>query len=143
MRARHHKLARLLADGRSNTEAAYAVGFAPSSVHSLASDPAFKELVEYYKVQVVEQYLDVHAKMADIASTAADVLAERLEGNPDRFTNEDLRKLLSDYGTLSRTSVSANVSNGGISISVNFVSPATPQAMTIDNEPSAGTSAGS
>lgn len=92
---RHHRLARMLAEGFSPGQAAVACSYVISRVSILQADPAFKELVAFYRAKVDEQYLGLHERLAGIAETAADIIQDRLEGeNADELDIEDLRKLV-------------------------------------------------
>jgi len=119
MRARHHGLARLIAEGKSYREASYIMGFSSSRVNILAQDPAFRELVAYYKETVAQQYHDMHGKLADLAGTAAEILQERLEEKPTAFTNGELLKIISD--TCDRSIAPSKAQGPAIKINIGFV----------------------
>jgi hypothetical protein len=76
---RHHALARCLASGQSSGDAAIACGYVPSRVSILLADPAFTELVEFYRADVNAQYLGLHEVLAGLAHDSARELQERLE----------------------------------------------------------------
>lgn len=76
---RHHALARCLSSGMKEGDAAIACGYVLSRVSILKEDPAFKELLEFYREDVDKQYRDMHARLAGISADAADELHERLE----------------------------------------------------------------
>src|SRR5690348_6944168 len=54
---RHHALARCLASGMAPGNAAITCGYAPSRVSILLDDPAFQELLAFYRADVNEKYL--------------------------------------------------------------------------------------
>lgn len=94
LRHSHHMLARLLAEGRAQQECSLITGYSPSRISLLAGhDPAFKELVEYYKGQKEAQYLDVHARLAALGLSSIDELHERLELEPERWSKKELMDL--------------------------------------------------
>lgn len=76
---RHHALARCLASGMEDSAAAISCGYVQSRVSILKSDPAFRELLEFYRANVNERYLDMHGVLAGLSLDAAMALRERLE----------------------------------------------------------------
>lgn len=90
---RHHRLARALAEGMSETEAAIVVGYSVSRISILKDDPSFKDLVAHYAEQVQERFADLQDRLSALAATAVDELNDRLEISPEDFSNDDLRKL--------------------------------------------------
>lgn len=90
LRARHHSLARALARGLTNWEASHITGYSPSRVSILKGDPAFQELVRHYKKMIDAELVDLATVLADGAADAMHVLQDRLEINPESFSNGDL-----------------------------------------------------
>lgn len=91
LRHSHHTLARLIAEGRSYTEAGLIAGYVISRVSLLMKDPAFQELVEYYTFQVKDIFLNVHERLATMGMDALMELQDRMndpEAKP--FTNKEL-----------------------------------------------------
>lgn len=78
---RHHALARTLAQGTDPGVAAIQCGYSASRVSILQADPAFKELIEFYRADVTEKYLDLHSVLAGLSIDAAMELRERLEAD--------------------------------------------------------------
>lgn len=76
---RHHALARCLASGMSEANAAITCGYVSSRVSILKADPAFQELLEFYREDVNSKYLDMHGVLAGLSVDAATELRERLE----------------------------------------------------------------
>lgn len=91
---RHHSLARLLAAGVKPGEAAIILGYHPSRVSILQSDPAFKELMFFYRKNVDLEYAEVHQRMAGLSKEALAELTERLEQSPEKFSTQALIELL-------------------------------------------------
>jgi hypothetical protein len=91
---RHHRLARMLAEGFAPGEAAVACGYVISRVSILQDDPSFTHLVAHYKAQVDAQYIGLHERLSALSETAADILQERMEDDDEQFDNEDLRKIV-------------------------------------------------
>ena len=90
---RHHALARNLASGMSPSQAALTCGYTLSRVSILQDDPAFKELLHFYRSDVELQYRDLHTRLSGLALDAADVLANRLEEAPDEISTGQLMEL--------------------------------------------------
>lgn len=76
---RHHALARCLASGMAEADAAITCGYVGSRVSILKADPAFQELLAFYRQQVDGKYLDMHGVLAGLSLDAAMELRERLE----------------------------------------------------------------
>lgn len=150
LRNTHHMLARLLSEGRSNSEASLVTGYSPSRISILRNDPAFASLMEYYSTQVEAKYLDVHERLAALGLSSIDELQERLENDPNSYTNKELMALAEFALDRSVTKDSRKAGPGGApAIAITFVgAPASPPkggAETIDGtlapgEPSSDTS---
>jgi hypothetical protein len=76
---RHHALARNLASGMSPGDAAVLQGYCISRVSILQGDPAFKELLEFYRQDAQRPYRDLHSRLAGVAMDAVEELSMRLE----------------------------------------------------------------
>lgn len=76
---RHHALARCLASGMTDGDAAITCGYVTSRVSILKADPAFNELLAFYRQDVTTKYLDMHGVLAGLSLDAAMELRERLE----------------------------------------------------------------
>ena len=83
IKARHHRMAQLLAMGRKIVDVAIIVGSTPTRIQQHMKDPSFKELVAYYQSNVLDADFEttnrVQTKLQDVAETATDLLAERLQ----------------------------------------------------------------
>lgn len=78
---RHHALARCLASGMEDGDAAITCGYVASRVSILKADPAFQELLVFYRQDVNSKYLDMHGVLAGLSLDAATELRERLEAD--------------------------------------------------------------
>lgn len=78
---RHHALARCLASGMAEGDAALSCGYMISRVSILKADPAFQELLAFYRADVTGKYLDMHGVLAGLSLDAAMELRERLEAD--------------------------------------------------------------
>ncbi len=83
---RHHSLARNLAGGMSPGEAAIMCGYVGSRVSILLDDPAFQELLVFYREDVNAQYRDLHTRLSGLALDAAEELQGRLEDTPEEIS---------------------------------------------------------
>lgn len=114
---RHHALARCLASGMSATEAGLCTGYTGSRISVLRGDPAFEELIAFYKSAKDLPVQDLNDKLVAVAADSAALLLERMELEPDKFSNGELQdqlKLGADrtgHGPKS-TNVNVNVNLG-------------------------------
>lgn len=91
LRERHHMLARLLTNGNmTDGEVALASGFSISRISILKGDPAFIELMEFYRVKVDAKYLDMHEQLSGLSKDAVLTLRERLEDEPEAVSTREL-----------------------------------------------------
>lgn len=91
----HHTLARLLAEGTTQVEAAAITGYSLSRISVLKLDPAFCELMEYYSTQQKEIYLNVHQRLASLGLDALEELHDRLnDPSQTPMSNKELQDLV-------------------------------------------------
>lgn len=94
MRQSHHYLARLLASGTKEMEASHITGYTPGRISVLKSDPAFEELLTYYKALDKSAHenatVDMHKRLASLGYDSIEVLHERLLEDPAAFSPKDL-----------------------------------------------------
>lgn len=93
LRARHHSAAILFAEGLKVADIAAITGYSSDRLYNLNLDPAFQELIAYYRTNKESRYLDVHARMAELGLSAAEELQRRIEDAPDSIGSEILRKI--------------------------------------------------
>lgn len=94
---RHHALARLLAAGTPEGEAALILNYDLSRVSILKNSPAFQNLLQLYRKEVDREFATVLDHMAGASRDALVILRERLEENEDRFSNNELMKIATDF----------------------------------------------
>jgi hypothetical protein len=87
---RHHALARNLASGMGESEAAHICGICRSRVSILKNDPAFQELLTFYREAAEAKYADMHMRLANLSSDAVQLLSDRLEDDPDSLSINQL-----------------------------------------------------
>lgn len=93
---RHHALARLLAAGTTEGEAAMILGFDISRVSILKNSPAFQELLALYRSEVDREFATTLDHMAGLSRDALLELRERLEDEPEKFSNRELLSVVND-----------------------------------------------
>lgn len=86
---RHHALARNIASGMQIGEAALFQGYTISRVSILQSDPAFKELLEFYREDAQRPYRDLHVRLSGLATDAAEELSSRLDDDMQMEDSKD------------------------------------------------------
>lgn len=118
IRNTHHALARLLAEGRKQVEVSSITGYSPSYISSIQNDPAFKNLIAYYKSQVEETFVSVHERLAALSMLSAEELQARLTENPDEFSVRELNELLSL--TADRTGFGPQSRNVNLNVNVDL-----------------------
>lgn len=95
---RHHMLARHLATGMAPGEAALLTGYTTANVCFLQRDPAFIELVTFYRAKVDELFFDRQRALAALSTDAILEMHSRLEERPESLSNGQLMELLRTAG---------------------------------------------
>jgi hypothetical protein len=126
LRTGHQQLAQLLASGINDLDASMITGRSVTSIRTLRVDPAFKELLVYYAEQQEQIKFDAYTRLVTLGGTAMDVLQERLEDQPDKFTNNELRQIVES--TMDRSAAPAKGDprlgagqTAGLNVNINFV----------------------
>ena len=137
LRHTHHLAARLIAEGRKSVEVASITGYSISRISILKQDPAFAELVEYYHTQTVEQFTNIHERLASFGFTCLEEAQERLERSPEDFSLNQLREWLETV--LDRSiapkkggGVGIGGAPGPVQINVEFHTPAPSQGPIVE-----------
>lgn len=119
VRDSHHALARALASGVHEAEAALIAGYCLSRISVLKNDPTFIELIEFYRREGAAKHGDFAERMIQMARMAQEELQDRLEDNPAQFEIDDLRKIMTDsadragYSPKSGKTVTVNLNFAG------------------------------
>lgn len=116
---RHRNLARLLAMGKSDWECSVITGYTQSRISILKSDPAMRNLIKHYSEEKDIVYVQAHEKMAQVVSTALDVLQERLE-DPEAVAEMSTGQLLSIIETSADRSGLGPSSKSEVQVNVNI-----------------------
>jgi hypothetical protein len=115
-------------------------GYTPAYVSVLKDDPSFQELVAHYAMQEELHHVDVLERMKMLGLHTLDTLQERLETEPDAFSNRELmeqaelmlvKPLVATRGGI-LPGVAAGPSSNGVTVSVNFIGSASPQPQPSD-----------
>lgn len=97
LRDSHHRLARLLAAGKKNVDAAAMSGYSLGRIQQLRDDPAFADLVEVYRKEINEDFNE-YADLATANLVRGEMLiADALEHAMDKdepLTLSELRPIV-------------------------------------------------
>lgn len=94
IRSRHRTLARHIASGMKQSEAAILVGMTDSRVSILLTDPMFIQLVGLYSAEVDKSFTEMNEKMANLGEDIIDNLQEKFDEDPESFTLKEQHELL-------------------------------------------------
>ena len=90
----HHQLARVLAQGVSESEASFMTGYSPAYISQIRNhDPAFRELMAYYAAEREAIFIDTVERMKGLGLQALDELQARLEAEPEKWTHREIMEL--------------------------------------------------
>lgn len=98
LKSRHHRIAQMIAEGKSQVEISRLTGMSPQRISNLTRDPSFAELVKQYERQVLQQFATTIDKLKNLTEDAVDLLSERLESDPDSFTNTQALEIIKTVG---------------------------------------------
>lgn len=87
---RHHALARALANGDAPGEAAIKTGYSASRISILQNDPAFQELLAFYRESKNLAEAQVMDRVGTMTLTALAMLEDRMENSPDDMKTREL-----------------------------------------------------
>lgn len=142
VRSSHHQLAQLIVQGRPDAEVALITGYSPSRISILKRDPTFQELLHGYQDLRQQVFVDTLERMKVLGLSTLDELQERLETEPERWSNRELMemadlmlvkpKLATPMGAASSLG-SAGSAATGVSVTVQFIKSETPP-LTIDGD---------
>jgi hypothetical protein len=94
LRQSHHFLARTLAQGVKDFEAAIICGYSASRISILKADPTFSELLAYYEAMEEKHYAvaraDMHERLKSLGFDTIETLHQKLIDEPEAFTPKDL-----------------------------------------------------
>jgi hypothetical protein len=143
LRPRHHRQAELIAQGRTAKDVAMIVGVDQARMSVLLQDPAFIELVSYYRDQQIgtmhDYGIQFRADLLDVSHVALREIQSRLDDEEikKKLPLGELRKCVelgADRTVAPPRSVSA-VTTAPTEITLNFGTPPVPPATIIENPP--------
>lgn len=83
LRESHHGVARLIAQGARDIDASRMSGYSPGRIATLRRDPAFQELVSFYKGEFDDTHMDLVTYAQEVARDTLQSLHEDiLDGAP-------------------------------------------------------------
>jgi hypothetical protein len=86
LKERHHALARLLASGDvTDGQAGILTGYNQPTISILRNDPAFIELLDFYRNEVNVEFRSFQAKLARLGGDSIDELQRRVEDKPEEL----------------------------------------------------------
>jgi hypothetical protein len=113
VRDHHHRVARLIAEGKRTSEVAAEVGLTVSRVSILKGDPEFARLVEGYRERLDEirdeVFAHVYRKAELLRMNALDAMNERYENDPHAITDAESRAHLQITNEMLEEKVSRSV----------------------------------
>lgn len=115
IRDRHHSAARLLASGVAEGQVAIITGYDISRISILKNDPAFAELVAFYRANVETAYASMHEQLAGMSMDALIMLRDRMEEEPEKVSMGQLMELIklgadrTGHGPVSKNDSTVNV----------------------------------
>jgi hypothetical protein len=95
LKDRHHSVARLLAAGHKPFEVCAITGYSASHISLLQGDPAFEELLAFYRAHEDAAGADLTQRLKDAAATAVAKLSDRIESD-EEIEFSDLSKATRD-----------------------------------------------
>jgi hypothetical protein len=141
LRASHHALAQLLAKGLSATEAGLLTGYSASRISILKNhDPAFAELVEYYRLKREVVFVDALERMKAVGLDTLELLHERVLSDPGALSIREMGEMVElllvkpNRGQSPIGPGGAPSSGNGVTVNVKFVTADPHPNLTIDGE---------
>lgn len=115
LKARHHAIARALAEGMRPGVVAATYGYSPSRISILQSDPTFQELLAHYKSEMAFDNARTRERLQNLGIDAMDEISRRLEEAPEEIGINALIRLTeivadrTGHGKKSETDVNVNI----------------------------------
>lgn len=116
LRDSHHAIAKCIAQGLPNTDISVITGYSQSRISILKADPAFQELVAFYKDKVADVFdeaiSNAATKIASVRNDVLEELSDRLNDEPEKIATEtllDALKVTADRSGHGPASKSTNV----------------------------------
>jgi len=97
IRYSHHALARILATGIKENQAALVTGYSVGRVRDLIKDPTFQKLIQDYQTDAKDILTDMTERMMNVSFDALEELHERLRDAPEDFTIPALLEVVKTF----------------------------------------------
>jgi hypothetical protein len=94
IRDSHHAVARMIALGMKPAEVSLQTGYGLIRIYTLARDPSFQELVQFYQNSESEGHKDLQFQIALLARDAVQALHERVLDDPDQFRPSEMTEVV-------------------------------------------------
>lgn len=120
IRHAHHLLARCLANGTDQNDAALITGYSVSYISDIKNSPAFAELLAYYQTKKELVFVDVAERMKVLGLNSLDELQRRLEAEPDEWSKRELMELSKLMLIDGRASPGSSQGGGGPGVGLNI-----------------------
>lgn len=117
LRERHYRLARLLAEGFTPTQAAMYCGVTPANVHQLKKDPLFQQAVIDATKSVDAAAYSNAERLSELTGLALETIIQRLDDAPADFSVDELERLVK-LGADRTGLAPGGKDNGGITINI-------------------------
>ena len=115
LRERHHALAKVLAQGMPDGEAALICGYSQSRLSILKSDASFRDLIVFYQDAGSERFIDQKIQLNELGIDALDDIRTRMENDEEPLTLQETMEIAklaldrSGFGPSSKTTVDIKV----------------------------------
>jgi len=119
LREIHHRIALLMVTGQFDADVAAATGYSLTRLSILKNDPAFKELLEFYRDSRKKAETQVMENLSTLRNDAISELSERLEVEPESFSNRELMELLTTTADRTGHGPTSKSMNMHMGVSVN------------------------
>jgi hypothetical protein len=90
LRARHHGVARLLAEGVPEGVVAEMTGYTASYISTLKNNPAMIQLVEFYRAPKTDAAKLIGEKLRVLGDMSTNLLLHKMENEPEKLTASEL-----------------------------------------------------
>lgn len=124
LKASHHNLAQLIAEGKSGAEIHLTTGYSQSYISNIQHDPAFNELISYYGEQRRTIFIDAQERLRLLGLDATEKLHEQLHDPAQTWSKRELMELIDRTMPVSGSKSNPNQgqpAGGGVSLEIKFV----------------------
>lgn len=94
LRHSHHRLAQLIAEGKTGAEVHLVTGYSQSYLSTLQTCPAFAELVEHYSAQRGSIFVDAQERLRVLGLDATEKLHEALHDPTQTWSKRELMEVV-------------------------------------------------